>query len=59
MPGIFSQRHLHPLPVKQLLSNSLMCSTKILGPSLWEELSVELTVLWLGPGMGLSLSSSN
>lgn len=59
LPGIFLQRPLYPLPVKQLLSNSLMCSTKFLGPSLWEVLSMELTVLWLGPGMGLSLSSSS
>ena len=51
-PGIFFQRHLRPLPVKQLLSSSLICSTKVLGPSLWEELSTEITVLWLETGMG-------
>lgn len=51
MPGIVSQRHLHALSVKQLFSNSLMCSAKILGLSFGEKLSMELIVLWLGPGI--------
>lgn len=43
MPGIFSQRHLHALPVKQLFSYVLMRSTKILGSvfgksSVWSSL---------------------
>jgi len=59
MLDVFSRRHLHPIPVKQLFSSSQMGSAKTLGLSLWEELSMDLIVLQLGPEMGLYLSSSN